>query len=460
MALWTLGEVCDALKVACEWKNAAIGGVNIDTRTLQEGDLFVALSGTPSGGFVSSFNSAGDGHDYVKMAEEKGAVAAVVNRRVEGVSMPQLMVPDTLMEGLWVLGAAARARFGGKVVGLTGSAGKSTTKEMLSAMLGCPASVASYNNFWGVPLTLARLPREADFAVVEMGMNQPGELARLAKLTRPHVALVVNVRPVHLEKLGSLKAIEREKMSIAGGLVEGGTLVIPHELRHSEFGMGDAARVVTFAVEGDADVQVVGMDATHEDWDVRVKVGEEVVEMGLPQGAPHRLWNAVAALATVHALGADVRAAAGKLAGAVQLAGRGVETLAGGVCVVDDSFNANPASVAASLLALKAKKVTGRKIAVLGDMLELGEEAPRYHAELAAECAGLDGVVCVGPLMQHLWAALPEPLKLMTVPDMDALDAKAVAALLRQGDRVAVKGSKKVFWVRGFVGKLVAALNA
>ncbi|PIZ30522.1 MAG: UDP-N-acetylmuramoylalanyl-D-glutamyl-2, 6-diaminopimelate--D-alanyl-D-alanine ligase, partial [Alphaproteobacteria bacterium CG_4_10_14_0_8_um_filter_53_9] len=235
--LWTLGEICGALGVAVPSESdagLAVTGVSIDSRTVVAGDVFVALKGTPGGGFVSSFGSAGDGHDYVKMAIEKGTVAVIVDHEMAGVTVPQIVVPCTHMEGLWKLGEAARTRFEGLVIGLTGSAGKSGTKELLAALLDAPASVGSYNNFWGVPLTLARLDPLAKFAVLEMGMNQVGEMARLSALVRPHVAVVVNVLPVHLEHIGSLEGIRQEKLSIAAGLVEEGLLVLPEGLSAQE----------------------------------------------------------------------------------------------------------------------------------------------------------------------------------------------------------------------------------
>lgn len=461
--LWTLREIAAALGVDHAGADVDVKGVSIDSRTLQAGDLFVALSGTPSGGFVSSFTSAGDGHDYVKMAAEKGAVAAVVSHVVDGVAIPQLVVSDTLMDGLWKLGAAARARFCGKVVGLTGSAGKTSTKELLGAMLAACGevsfSVGSYNNFWGVPLSLARVPRGADYAVLEMGMNQVGEIARLSRLVRPDVALVVNVKPVHLEHLGSLAAIAREKFAVADGLVPGGVLVYPNrpEDRGGEDMAAKATPVLTFGEGGDVRELQHAVDG--DDWQVRADVAGDEVHFVVREAAEHKVLNTLAALACVKALGADVRKAAAAVAQVGALAGRGAVAEAGGVLVVDDSFNANPASVTAALQSLKARQVTGRRIAVLGDMLELGAESARYHADMAAVCAGLDGVFCVGPLMKNCYDALPAALRLGWHADPATLVADEVAALLRKGDRVVVKGSKKIFFVHGFVGKLVAALG-
>ena len=192
--------------------DTAIDFVTQDSRLVKPGSLFVALSGTPSGGFISSFASARDGWEFADKAEAAGAVAMIVPHRIEGIRVPQLVVKDTLIDGLWALARAARARFNGPVIGLTGSAGKTSTKEFIAAYPNAYASPSSFNNFWGVPLTLCNAAPMPALWVVEMGMNQTGEIARLSELTRPTVALVVNVQPVHLEKLGSLEAIRREKV--------------------------------------------------------------------------------------------------------------------------------------------------------------------------------------------------------------------------------------------------------
>lgn len=455
--LYTLAQVADALNVPCPaTPHTHVLGVSIDTRTLQPGDLFVALSGTPSGGFTSSFASKGDGHNFLELAQQNGAVAAIVSRPHPGLTIPQLVVEDTLLGGLWKLGTAARARMAGQLVALTGSAGKSTTKEMLATMLQAPASTASYNNFWGVPLTLARIPAEAPFAVAELGMNQPCEIARLAQLAAPNVALVVNVHPVHLENLGSLDAIRREKLAIATGLQPGGTLVVPHDL--SLEGIGWQGRVVRFGPG--AEVEATSHHPHGEDWHVTFTVAGQTVEATLREGAPHRLHNATAALACVYALGADVAAAAARLHTAGIMVGRGVSHSVGGVTVVDDSFNGNPASITAALQSLAGRPVAGRRIALLGDMLELGTEAPRYHTELAAACRGITGVFCVGPLMQNLYDALPTNQRLGYAPAPEAFDAAAFAHTLQQGDVVLIKGSKKMFYVHNTAQKLISALQS
>ncbi|KRR01489.1 UDP-N-acetylmuramoyl-tripeptide--D-alanyl-D-alanine ligase [Bradyrhizobium valentinum] len=453
--LWTIAEIAQALGVAGEYPDTPIDFITQDSRLVKPGCLFVALSGTPSGGFISSFASARDGWEFADKAEAAGAAAMIVPHRIAGVSVPQLVVEDTLIDGLWGLARAARARFKGPVIGLTGSAGKTSTKEFLAAYPNAYASPSSFNNFWGVPLTLCNASPAASVWVVEMGMNQTGEIARLSELTRPTVALVVNVQPVHLEKLGSLEAIRREKISIAQGLPKDGVLVLPGDVEAPEWN----GRVVRFG--GGSDVRELNHAAQGESWNVTAQVNGGPIEFGLTPGAPHRLQNALAALASIHAAGLEPAALATELGHVGIMTGRGVEQAAHGVTVIDDSFNGNPASMVAALGSLKARPVkTGRRIAVLGDMLELGPDAPDYHEKLATDLPGIDGIYCVGPLMRHLYDLVPAERALGWHEDPATLDPQEIAALLRDGDVVVVKGSKKMFWVNKFVPRLLAALQA
>lgn len=453
--LWTVAEVACALGAAGTFPDTVIDVVTQDSRLVKPGSLFVALSGTPSGGFVSSFASSRDGWEFADKAEAAGAVAMIVPHEIAGIRIPQIVVKDTLIDGLWALARAARARYRGAVIGLTGSAGKTSTKEFLAAYPNAYASPSSFNNFWGVPLTLCNARRDASLWVVEMGMNQPGEIARLSELTRPTVALVVNVQPVHLEKLGSLEAIRREKVSIAQGLPDDGVLVLPAGLKASEW----KGRVVRFGEH--AEVHEIAHAPHGESWQVVAMIGKSELAFSLTPGAPHRVYNALAALAAIRAARLDPATLAIKLDRVGIMTGRGVEQSAGGVTVIDDSFNGNPASVAAALQSLQARPVSGgRRIAVLGDMLELGEDAPTYHAALVAELGGIDAVYCVGPLMRHLFDALPPAQRLGWHDDPATLRPAQVADLLSSGDVVVVKGSKKMFWVNKFVPSLVAALQA
>jgi len=453
--LWTIAEVARALGLAGRFPETAIDFVTQDSRLVKPGCLFVGLSGRPSGGFVSSFASARDGWEFAANAEAAGAVAMIVPHRIEGVSIPQLVVKDTLLDGLWTLARAARARFHGPVIGLTGSAGKTSTKEFIAAYPNAYASPSSFNNFWGVPLTLCNADPQASVWVVEMGMNQAGEIARLSDLTRPTVALVVNVQPVHLEKLGSIEAIRKEKVSIVVGLPTDGVLVLPAALAAPEWN----GRLIRFG-EG-AEVRELHHAARGESWDVSADVSGSTMEFSLTPGAPHRVQNALAALASVHAAGLAPMALAQGLGQVGIMTGRGVEQTAADVTLIDDSFNGNPASVAAALDSLRARPIDGgRRLAILGDMLELGADAPAYHADLAKNITGIDGIFCVGPLMRHLYDRLPADKGLGWHEDPATLDAQAIAALLRSGDAVVIKGSKKIFWVNKFVPRLLAALQA
>jgi UDP-N-acetylmuramoyl-tripeptide--D-alanyl-D-alanine ligase len=453
--LWTIAEVARALGLPEKFPETGIDFVTQDSRLVKPGSLFVALSGTPSGGFVSSFASARDGWEFAARAQAAGAVAMIVPHQIDGVDIPQLVVKDTLLDGLWALARAGRARFKGPVIGLTGSAGKTSTKEFIAAYPKAYASPSSFNNFWGVPLTLCNADPLASLWVVEMGMNQAGEITRLSELTHPTVALVVNVQPVHLEKLGSLEAIRLEKVSIAQGLSKDGVLVLPTGIDAPEW----TGKMIRF---GDAsEVRALNHAAQGESWQVRAEVDGKPVEFSLTPGAPHRLQNALAALASVHAAGLDATSLAQQLGHVGIMSGRGVEQTAGNATLIDDSFNGNPASMVAALESLKARPVkNGRRIAILGDMLELGAEAPAYHQALAKYLSGIDGVYCVGPLMRHLYDLLPEGQGLGWHENPATLEPQQIAALLRAGDVVVVKGSKKMFWVNKFVPRLIMALQA
>jgi UDP-N-acetylmuramoyl-tripeptide--D-alanyl-D-alanine ligase len=452
--LWTVAEVARALGLSGDFPQTAIDFVTQDSRAVKPGSLFVALSGTPSGGFISSFASSRDGWEFAAQAQGAGAVAMIVPHRIDGVSVPQLVVQDTLIDGLWALARAARTRFHGPVIGLTGSAGKTSTKEFIAAYPNASASPSSFNNFWGVPLTLCNADSAASLWVVEMGMNQTSEIARLTELTRPTVALVVNVQPVHLEKLGSLEAIRQEKISIARGLPDDGILVLPAQLAAPEW----SGKVLRF---GEAtEVRELGHGARGESWDVRAEVAGRKLDFALTPGAPHRVQNALAALASVHAAGLDPAVLARDLESVGNMTGRGVEQSAGGIVLIDDSFNGNPASMAAALDSLQARPVDqGRRIAIIGDMLELGAEAAAYHEGLVSHLSGIDAVYCVGPLMRHLFDRLPDDKRLGWHDDPVTLEPKQIAALLQRGDVVVIKGSKKIFWVNKFVPRLAAALQ-
>ena len=397
----------------------AAGGVSIDTRTLQPGDLFVALAG-----------ENGDGHDHVAAALAKGAAGALVHRDMPGAT---LRVGDTLA-ALWALGRFARARFAGRMVAITGSVGKTTTKEMLRAVLAAAgpthAAVASYNNHWGVPLTLARLPAGAAFGVAELGTNHPGEIGPLARLARPHVAVVTAVEAAHIGHFGSIEAIADEKAAIAEGLEPGGALVLPS-------GSPLAARAFAATVALFGPEQVLAAVADLDGADVTARVHGATVRFRVNAPGRHMVANALAALTAAAALGVDGSAAIG---GFRPIAGRGARRLtAAGVTLLDESYNANGASVRAALAVLRS--LPGRRLAVLGDMLELGAHGPAEHAALAPAVAeAADLLFACGPLMRGLYDAVPAPQRGAHAPDSAAL-APIVAARAARGDAVLVKGS-------------------
>lgn len=445
MTLWTAAEAVAATggETPRDW---AATGVSIDTRSLQPGDLFVALK------------AARDGHDFVAQALKQGAAAALVSRVPAGVTpdAPLLLVDD-VQAALEALGRAGRARCRADVVAVTGSVGKTSTKEMLAVALRgqgrVHASVASYNNHWGVPLTLARMPRDTDFAVIEIGMNHPGEIAPLARMARPHVALITTVAPAHLEAFDSVEAIAREKAAIMEGLEPGGTAILNADIPTAQ---------VLFGRARDLGVAAQGFGRAALDWRlgrVAVQNDRTVAFVEGPGGAlgftlntagAHFAMNALGALAACAALGADPARAAGGLADWAPYQGRGVrETVAltdGPLDLIDDSYNANPTSMEAALAVLATtESASGRRIAVLGDMKELGPRAEALHAALAdtAPMQAVDRVHCVGPLMRALHDALPESRRGIWRETSDALLAD-LPGLVETGDIVLVKGSNSV----------------
>jgi UDP-N-acetylmuramoyl-tripeptide--D-alanyl-D-alanine ligase len=454
MALWTSADAAKATggQLTADWQ---ADGVSIDTRTLQPGDLFVALK------------DVRDGHDFVAQALEKGAAAALVSQVPEGVAStaPMLIVPD-VVKALADLGAAARARTKARVVGITGSVGKTSTKEMLRAILSgqgkTHAAEASYNNHWGVPLTLARMPADAAFAVIEIGMNHPGEIAPLARLARLDVAMVTTVAPAHLEAFESVEGIAHEKASIFEGLVPGATAVFNADIEWTPLLAAKAqavgARAVTFGQSPQADYR---LNEARPSENCTVAIGEhagQALLFKVSTPGRHFVMNALGALAAAKALGADPTIAAHDLGRWVPPAGRGQrERIVLDIVeetffdLIDDAFNANPASMAASLDVLIAAKPTdgigrvggGRRIAVLGDMLELGPTEAALH-EAIARHPGLDAVQiihCVGPRMQALHAALPRGQRGEWVETAAELAPRA-RSLIDAGDILLVKGSK------------------
>ena len=454
-AIWTAEEVAGATggRIASNW---VASGISIDTRTLAPGDLFVALEGPNR-----------DAHNFVADALDRGAAAAVVSRIPEAVDdRSALVLVDDTQAALEGLGRAGRARTTARIAGVTGSVGKTGTKEALRYVLARQApsyaSAASYNNHWGVPLSLARLPEAASFGVLEMGMNHAGEIEALTALVRPHVALITTVAPAHLEFFPSVEAIADAKSEIFQGLEPGGVAVINRDNEHyarmrAHAERSRAGRIVTFGRHPGADWRLDGLRLAPEHSEVvAVRGGRRYAyRLGVP--GEHLVLNSLAVLAVAEALGADVARAAGTLGELRASAGRGerrrIDACGGEALLLDESYNANPASMRAALAVLGQSP--GRRIAVLGDMLELGEMAGDLHAGLAdaVESAGIALVFTCGPAMARLHDALPAMRRGVHADDAAAL-APAVRDAVRPGDVVLVKGS-----LGSRMARVVAALT-
>ena len=467
-ALWTAPDLVAATggtTAAAQW---SVTGVSIDSRTVQPGDLFVALT------------DARDGHDFVGDALAKGAAAALVSRVPNGVDPARLLIVDDVLAALSRIGAAARARMQGTVIAVTGSVGKTTVKDMLRAILvpqgRTHAAEASYNNHWGVPLTLARMPADTDFAVIEIGMNAPGEIAPLARLAAPDLAVVTTVAPAHLEAFGVIEGIAHEKASIFDGLKPGGLALAHADIDTAPILFDKAramqARLIRFGVADGVEAQLTDLHLVADATVVKARLGgrDRLFKLGVP--GRHLAMNALIAMTVVDVLDLDLARAGMALAAWRPVDGRGTRhriALDPGsdaaVDLIDDAYNANPASVAAGLDGLVAAMPVrpGRRVAVLGDMLELGSDAPALHAELAdlPAMADIDIVHTVGPLMAHLHAALP-PAKRGQHTQTAQKMVQALPRTLKPGDVVLVKGSKgiKVARVVDALKKLGQAASA
>ncbi len=458
--LWTAAEAARATggRATAPWRAE---GIASDSRRVSPGDLFVALKGPNH-----------DAHDFVAEAFARGAAAALVSRRPADVAedAPLLLVDDVLA-ALKALAAAARARTEARIVAVTGSVGKTGTKEALRHVLSqqgrCFASPASFNNDWGVPLSLAALPADARFAVFEIGMNHPGEIAPLSRLVRPHVGLITTVEAVHLAHFESVEGIADAKAEIFEGMDRDGVAVLNHDNRfHKRLAAAararHMARILSFGRDPAADVRLLSARGDAEGSDVSLSVAGAPLEYRIGAPGDHWVTLSLAVIAAVLALGADLAAAARALAEVRPMPGRGArERIAcdgGAFLLIDESYNANPASMRAAIANLGASEPGpgGRRIAVLGDMLELGETAPALHAALAEPlvAAGVDLVFTAGESMACLRDALPAAMRARHAARSEDLVAPVVAAV-RPGDVVMVKGS-----LGSRMAPIVAALKA
>ena len=442
-ALWTSDEIAAATGGTASEK-FEVTGVTFDSREVGPGDLFVAMPGT-----------AYDGHLFVEAAFEAGAAGVVVSQPVEGA---HVLVEDTFA-ALEALGRASRERTQATIIGVTGSVGKTSTKEALFAALDrnrpgkVHRSVKSYNNHTGVPLSLARMPRDAVYAVLEMGMNNRGEIAALTRLVRPHVAVVTAIAPAHIENLGSEEAIADAKGEIFEGLQPGGVAIVPNDTPHRDrlvkAARRHADRIITFG-GGDADVHAVhAVTAEGGGSLISAALLERELTFTISQRGDHWVFNSLAVLAAVEAVGEDVGLAGLALADLGGLKGRGerhvIAVEGGEVLLIDESYNANPASMAATLKSLGAERDVARRIAVLGPMRELGEHSAELHAGLApcVREAHVDQLILIGDEMRPLAEKVVGHLALDFATSVDEA-TELLRRTVRPGDAVLVKASNSV----------------
>jgi UDP-N-acetylmuramoyl-tripeptide--D-alanyl-D-alanine ligase len=446
-AIWTAKEAAAACGTTTTGEWSAFG-LSIDTRTIKPGDLFIALKG-----------DNGDGHDYVAEAIEKGACAALVSRAVDGVSNEQLLMVKDTLEGLRGLGAAARARTGAKIIGVTGSVGKTGTKEFLAAAFGVlgqtHASVKSYNNHWGVPLSLSSMHAGCDYGIFEMGMNHAGEISPLTRLVRPHIAIITTIAPVHVGNFDNgMEGIADAKAEIFEGVEPGGAAIINRDNEWYDHvkAKADALALKTysFGEHEEADARMVDCLEAANGTRVRARIIDENIEFTLHITGRHIATNALSVLLAVKLAGGDIQKAAKAMAQQEAIAGRGKRELLdigqkdNPVTLIDESYNASPQSMQAAfrVLALIDPGRGGRRIAILGDMLELGPRSANYHADLALplKTANVDLVYTCGKMMKNLHDKLPPEQRGIHADSSREL-AQIVPDVLVPGDVVMVKGS-------------------
>jgi UDP-N-acetylmuramoyl-tripeptide--D-alanyl-D-alanine ligase len=447
--LWTCRAMAAAMRAQVNGVlPEAVSGLSIDSRSLAPGDAYFAIKG-----------DVHDGHDFVAAALKAGAALAVVEaaQRDKFADDAPLLVVDDVLAGLVDLARAARARLAGKVIAVTGSVGKTSTKEALRCVLGAQgethASAASFNNHWGVPLSLARCPATARFAIFEIGMNHAGEIEPLVRLVRPQIAIITTVEPVHLEFFAGIEAIADAKAEIFEGVEPGGAVVLNRDnpqfarlaRRARKLGINS---IVSFGANRKSEARLLDVSLHADCSAVHADIlGHDVTyKLGMP--GRHMAMNSLAVLAAASLVGADLALAALALSQIEPAAGRGarraLEVASGEATLIDESYNANPASMAAALNVLGRAAVGphGRRIAVLGDMLELGPTGAALHRGLvdAVKANQIDLVYCCGPLMRNLWDALSTGKRGGYAENATGLEAQAVAAI-RAGDAIMVKGS-------------------
>ncbi|GLQ06000.1 UDP-N-acetylmuramoylalanyl-D-glutamyl-2,6-diaminopimelate--D-alanyl-D-alanine ligase [Sneathiella chinensis] len=445
--LWHAREIIEATGGTCAQSDWFATGVSIDSRTVQAGELFVAIAGP-------NF----DGHAFAGRALEAGAAAVLVSHVPEGMPAgANVVLVDDPLKALERLGRAARDRCRGRIIAVTGSVGKTGTKEALAHILKEQGkthySIGSFNNHWGVPLSLSRMPRDTEFGIFELGMNHPGELGPLSRMVRPHVAIVTTVAAAHLEFFTSVEEIAEAKAEIFEGLVPDGMAIINGDNDHAPVLKRQAeahkiANICTFGEAGDADFRLEKAALNPDSSDIVAVIGGHRLDFTLAVAGRHWVQNILAVLGAVQAVGTDLEKAADSLSRMVAPSGRGVRLdlncKAGRYQVIDESYNASPVAMRAAFQVLGAMTPQGggRKIAVLGDMREMGEQSPEIHAALAndiSEC-GIDMVYACGPNMRYLANALPQGGTTVWAEQSEGLVQPLIGAL-HAGDLVLIKGS-------------------
>ena len=451
--LWTFEAFVEAMRGRpTSTATPAVSGISIDSRTIKPGDAFFAIRGDRF-----------DGHDYVgKAAAQGAAVAVIAEDRLSALgrlTIPLVVVSEVL-PALEALGRAARARSSAGIAAVTGSVGKTTTKEMLARALAATGpthySPASFNNHWGVPITLARMPADAAYAVFEIGMNHAGEIGPLVSQVRPHVAIITTIEPVHIEFFpDGIDGIARAKAEIFSGIEPGGAAILnrdnPQFERLALLAIDSGIdRVLGFGENADAEARLTALDLLPDRSQVKADILGREVRFTIGAPGRHLVQNALAVLLAVHLLGGDLDLAADSLSGMAAPAGRGAQhvlnlTEDAAALLIDESYNANPTSMRAAIAVLAATEPagSGKRIAVLGDMLELGDRAADMHAGLLEPlmAAGIDRVYCAGRLMHALWEVLPSDMQgqyAETAEELDVILGDAISG----GDVVMVKGSK------------------
>ncbi len=446
--LWSWSELCKATQQPIS-NGPNITGIQFDSRLVKPGDLFVPLPGDPGPRFKVAARSDRDGHDFITDAIERGVAATLTSRRMD-INVPSLKVADTI-DALWELARFRRKQLKCPVIAVTGSSGKTTFKAYMSSILGATEAPESFNNYIGLPFSIACTPIHAESAIFEIGTNHEGEIEPLSKLAEPNIAVLLNVLPAHIGNFESFKSLEKEKFSIQKGLLDDAVLIYPKELSQSPY-ISPEYRTINFGFQKPADIQVDLLDTGS----VNYRHQDDVVEILVPGGGSHRAQTLAACAGVLVALErplSDLKSVNQRVP-----EGRGNLREVGTIAIIDDSYNANPTSVQLALEQVSNTATPGRRIAILGQMNELGEDAKKYHAGLANYLISFDELYCVGKLMQHLVHDLPTDKKVYYYSEVSQQLIDDVCTRSQEHDLILVKGSNTVFWTNRFVDKLIQQL--